>query len=230
VKQDFVAMISHDLRSPLTALFGTLETLVESADDTEGPHDGAVLDSSEQPLKRAKVIVSDLVNLINDFLDLEKFEAGRGVLDQTKLPLRELLSETIDAMPKAFADRITRSVSIESPTKIKVDHDRMLFALTNFLSTVLQYSNSESKVNVSVFKDESSISVSFSCPDFNLPQTVRDSCLSRYEFQPSAKNSLLSSSGLALALSRAVVQAHSGSVSFSDDFETQSIVIQIPIA
>ena len=230
VKQDFVAMISHDLRSPLTALFGTLETLVESDDMHMHANKNAEEGTSEQPLRRAKVIVSDLVNLINDFLDLEKFEAGRGVLELTKMPLREVLKEVIEAMPDAAANRVVKSASIESPVKIRVDHERMLFALTNFLSTVLQYSEDQAKVNVSVFKDELSAAISFSCPTFHLPKSVRDSCLSRYEFQPSAKNSLLGSSGLALALSRAVVQAHSGSVSFSDDVGTQSIIIQIPIA
>lgn len=237
VKQDFVAMISHDLRSPLTALFGTLETLVETTDahDDDRNPDSADSDSSstsepDKPLIRAKSIVSDLVNLINDFLDLEKFEAGRGVLDQRKQPLRDILKETVAVMPKRAGERITTSASIESPVQIKIDHDRMLFALTNFLSTVLQYSSETSKVNVSVFKDQNSISVSFSCPEFALPESVRNSCLSRYEFQPAAKNSILDSSGLALALSRAIVLAHSGSVTFSDDPGTQAIIIQIPTA
>ncbi len=234
VKQDFVAMISHDLRSPLTALFGTLETLVETTDDNQNS-DSADNDSPresepDKPLLRAKNIVSDLVNLINDFLDLEKFEAGRGVLDQRKEPLRDILKETIASMPRLAGERVTTSASIESPVQIKIDHDRMLFALTNFLSTVLQYSSETSKVNVSVFKDQNSISVSFACPEFALPESVRNSCLSRYEFQPAAKNSILDSSGLALALSRAIVLAHAGSVTFSDDLGTQAIIIQIPTA
>jgi signal transduction histidine kinase len=106
----------------------------------------------------------------------------------------------------------------------------MLFALTNLLSTVLQYSSKTAHVNVSVFKEPTSVSVCFSSPEFALPDSVRNSYLSRYAFQPAAKNSLMGSSGLALALSRAIIQAHSGSIEFSDDIGTQLIVIRMPIA
>ena len=220
VKRDFVAMISHDLRSPLTALFGTLEIMVDSA-DAKGSEDSA-------DLKNATTIVANLVNLINDFLDLEKFEAGLGVLELNRISLQELLEETLGSESlRAFSISTTPS-TIDPNVEVKVDRDRMTFAIAHFVSLVKRYANPAASIRIWLAVDENKIALTITGDGFHLPDDARDASLSRYAFVPSVSDETVEASGLALALSRAIIQSHNGSVRVDADENLESITIELP--
>lgn len=222
VKRDFVAMISHDLRSPLTALFGTLEIMVDSA-DTKGSEDTA-------DLKNATTIVANLVNLINDFLDLEKFEAGLGVLELNRIPVQELVEATLQSESlRAFSISITPA-TLDSNIATKVDRDRMTFALAHFVFLVKRFASPAASIRIWLAVDGSKISITITGDGFHLPDDVRDASLSRYAFVPSVSDETVEASGLALALSRAIIQAHNGSVRVDADENLESITIELPIS
>jgi len=221
VKRDFVSMISHDLRSPLTALFGTLEILVEGG-NFKTQADAAAL-------RNATTIVANLVNLINDFLDLEKFEAGLGVLELREVSLEELVNATLDA--DELCD-LQINVTPDTQSKgavVKVDRARTVFAIAHFVSLVKRHASPDAKLRIWLSVEQSNALVTITGDGFHLPPETREASLSRYAYVPSVSDETVESSGLALALSRAIIQAHNGRLRFDADVNLESVTIELPL-
>lgn len=221
VKRDFVAMISHDLRSPLTALFGTLEIMVEGAifkDEEEGA-----------ALRNANTIVANLVNLINDFLDLEKFEAGLGVLELNQIPLLSLVEATIAVEHLNNVSTTVTPATFDSSISVKVDQERMTFALAHFVSLVKRFASPDASPRIWLAVEPTAVSITITAEGFHLPEEVRDASLSRYALVPVISDEAVESSGLALALSRAIINTHNGKVRIEADENIESITIELPL-
>jgi len=224
VKRDFVAMISHDLRSPLTALFGTLETMVEDGKQGRGTQPAA--QSGAPSIATANSIVSNLVSLINDFLDLEKFEAGMGVLEVSSVSVSDLIHSAIEQV-KIGASSVVFRETAESNVMVNVDRERISFSIANFIMLVTQFSKGKTTIRVWQGMDKSFATVSITGDGFHLPPDVRESCMSRYAFTGSGAQ-VETSSILGLALSRAVLNAHQGTVAFESEGGIESVILQIP--
>lgn len=272
VKNDFVAMISHDLRSPLTALVGTLETMValrekerdgeqvrdreqerlrekepvrgqERTGDQEHQRGGQA--DADDPLDRARSIVVSLVSLVNDFLDLEKFDAGMGVLDSQDMQLEEFIADAIKSSTNARVIVATTQVAASAwiaPTElpratntipsgtISVDLDRMKFAISNFLFVVERFSAPDSELEVSIAVENSAVVIKISADGFKLPAEIKEAWQSQYTFVPALAANSSTSSGLALALSRAIVNAHNGRVGFESEYGKELLRIELMLA
>jgi PAS domain S-box-containing protein len=222
VKRDFVSMISHDLRSPLTALFGTLEIMMEENNERNP--------EKKLALQNANSIVASLVSLINDFLDLEKFEAGLGVLEQVQLPIRTLIETTLKTQALSNSPVKVIPEDFDPKFAVKVDVDRMTFAIAHYVSFVKKYSKPGANIKIWLSVETPFATITITGEDFKLPQNIREASLSRYAFVPSDTDENGASSGLALALSRAIIQAHNGSVRFDDDENLESVTIQLVLS
>jgi len=218
VKRDFVAMISHDVRSPLTALYGTLDMISTFIEGTDEEAEGLV--------RSAQTKAGTLVQLMNDFLDLEKFEAGMAVLELEKVNLKDLLHEVIgDAAG-------TRSRFILNPSDnepvAQVERERLKLALTNLLQLVSQCTIGDGILKVAVLQTSDSVEIRTSGPSCNIPDAVKKAMFSRYVFLPARSADSSSVGGLSLALARSIVEAHRGKVRIETVDGSDALVISIP--
>src|SRR5262249_48162687 len=90
-KQEFVSMISHDLRTPLTALQGTLALI------SQGSY-GQLSDKGKTRVTNAEVNVERLIKLINELLDIEKMEAGMLDLKKERVEIASLIDKSVEAV------------------------------------------------------------------------------------------------------------------------------------
>src|SRR5262249_10803063 len=122
LKQEFVAMISHDLRAPLTAIRGTLALL---ADGTYG----GLAETGQSRVRTAEQNANRLISLINDLLDIERMEAGRLTLKLEDIPMAAVVEESIDSV-RELADR--RGIEWEvtgCDQEVRADYQPLLPAL-----------------------------------------------------------------------------------------------------
>ena len=133
LKKEFVSTVSHELRTPLTSIRGSLGLLA-----------GGVL--GELPPQAAEVIavaernVLRLVRLINDILDLERFDSGRIEMHFGAVPLDSIFTRSVEAV-RSFAEQ--EGVTLEaSPTtaQASADGDRLVQVLVNLLSNAVKFS------------------------------------------------------------------------------------------
>jgi signal transduction histidine kinase len=150
------------------------------------------------------------VNVLNDFLDLEKFQAGLVALELEELSLSELMRDLRDELssrqePVNF-DFNNYDEVLE--TRIKVDPSRILFALSTIALAIDCFSEGELTYVFSRLSDRIRIVIIAS----NIPEHIEEAFLSPYVFLSDARLKSVVPSGLSLSLSRAILSAHNASV------------------
>jgi len=141
-KSDFLASMSHELRSPLHTIIGFAELL---ADELEGP-------LNEKQKRFAAHIQRDsqhLLTLINDILDLSKIEAGRMELRVEEFDAREWMEEALAMVrPQAEAKEIALAVQMEEDLRLEGDRLRSKQVLLNLLTNAVKFTNPGGRVGV----------------------------------------------------------------------------------
>ena len=140
-KRQFMAMVSHELRSPLTSLGLSLSLLTR-------PHIAQLSDSGKLILEKNSAEVERLIRLVNDLLDIEKMQAGKFQLHMQNTRLNELVQRSFHAIQHLADTRRIKLNFRESEIICFCDGARVIQVLINLLSNAIKVSASESEVNV----------------------------------------------------------------------------------
>ncbi|GAB6061070.1 ATP-binding protein [Desulfonatronum parangueonense] len=130
-KSDFLAHMSHEIRTPLSGIMGTLEMLMDSADD-----------NSRTPMRMVMDAAHSLVGIINDILDLSKIEAGKLELNIVPVDIRQLIRSCLDiyeleAQKKGL--KLKPRVADSVPVWIQADELRLSQILRNLVSNAVKF-------------------------------------------------------------------------------------------
>lgn len=204
LKQDFVSMVSHDLRTPLTSVQSYLELLA----------DGIYGELNAPGLERLALLeksIDRLVKLICDLLDLDRLESG-----SLNLKLRRQgLGSMIDQMQSAcLALREEKGVEVVAPKtslKLVVDGDRIAQVLVNLVSNAIKFSPEGGKVTVSVKKNGSVVDFRVSDQGPGIPPQYQRTIFDRFKQAPEGEERK-GGTGLGLAISKAIVEQHGGRI------------------
>jgi signal transduction histidine kinase/CheY-like chemotaxis protein len=208
MKSEFLANMSHELRTPLNAILGFSEILLDGLG-------GPITEQQQDYLKDVLTSGRHLLSLINDVLDLAKVESGKLELLPMRVELRELAREVVDVLRgKASEKRIEVSLEVEPGLPpVIVDPGRVKQVLYNYLSNALKFTGPDGHVRVSVSREG---------PDYVRIEVtddgvgIRPEDLGRLfvEFQQldAGTSKTHGGTGLGLALSKRMIEAHGGSV------------------
>lgn len=222
LKQDFVAMVSHELRSPLNSVLGFLEMLPE----------GVYGDLTE--LGKEKVAVADrnitrLIRLINDLLDIEKLEAGRLSMDITDTALLPVLERAVEAV-RVLAEK--QKVTIDVPKTsitMPIDGDRLVQVLVNLLSNAIKYSPPDSAVVLKINEKEDWIEIRVEDHGRGIPKSYREIIFERFQQVNTPGFETKGGTGLGLAICKAIVEQHGGAIGVdSDEGQGSSFWFRLP--
>jgi len=207
LKADFTAMLVHDLRSPLSAVIGYSEMLNEMPEQVDVKKTGQVIYRSSEKM----------LTLINDMLDLSKFEAGKMNLVRNHVTLAEIVNETIEIMNPLFVKKeINLTCEIDTlakDLKIYIDVGRIGQVITNFLSNAIKFAPHGGHVTVKAIeanKNFLEVSVANNGPD--VPEDQRDHLFDKYA--QLSKGMKIKGTGLGLAVSKLIIDAHKGEIGY----------------
>jgi PAS domain S-box-containing protein len=147
LREEFVATVSHELRTPLTSIAGSLGLLA-------GQMPEAMSESQKKLLKIAQSNCERLVRLIGDILDMEKIESGLVSFEFSRINLRLVAEEAIEAN-RGFAEGFGVSVRLHDASvdaEVNADPDRLAQLITNLLSNAIKFSPRDAEVLVAVEK------------------------------------------------------------------------------
>ncbi len=211
LKREFVSMVSHDLRTPLTAVQGTLDLLDE---DTYG-------EITEQGHKRVKVAgesIDRLINLINDLLDIEKMEAGKMRLEAKACSLKKIINQSVESV-RTIAENA--GVILEWKDTVDnyvfADEDRVVQVLVNLLSNAVKFSAAAAIVKVETQENGNMISVSVIDQGRGIPAEYVNSLFERFKQVKASDGARKKGTGLGLAISRAIVESHGGKIQVTSE-------------
>jgi signal transduction histidine kinase len=206
MKTEFVANVSHELKTPLALirLFGEtllLDRVRDSAKAKE--YFGIIVRESER-----------LTHLVNNILDFSSLEAGRKTYDFRPLDLGRVVEETLAAYRFQLEERgfqVGLEVSPGLPATL-ADPDSVAQALINLLNNSVKYSPGEKEIQVKAFHEGGAIRVSVADRGIGIAHAERKRIFEDFYRSPAARRLGTRGSGLGLSLVRRIAEAHGGSV------------------
>ncbi len=201
VRRDFVANVSHELKTPLTSIKGFVETLLEGAlDDKE---------NSRHFLEIIRDHANRLDNLINDLLSLSYMESKEVRLELVEINLKSLTQQILSGFKAQLAKK-TIEVKNELPQGLTVtaDKDRIEEVLTNLIDNAIKF-NKEKGV-IKIYAQDSIFIVEDS--GIGIPNKDISRIFERFYRVDKARSRELGGTGLGLSIVKHIVELHSGSV------------------
>lgn len=217
LRREFVANVSHELRSPLSLLQGYVEALADGLAENE-----------EERQRYLNILLDEtlrLRRLVNDLLDLTQLETGNINLRFEKISVEELVNRVTDKFIPLFADQnkyITVSLPEELPF-VKGDFDRLQQVLVNLLDNGLKYTPERGTVEVGAIPGEKVIEVYVKDSGAGIPKDELDNIWERfYKVDKARTRETEGGTGLGLAIVKNIMQAHGGTVSVTSELGSGS--------
>jgi two-component system sensor histidine kinase KdpD len=209
LKSGFLAAVSHDLRSPLTAIHASVESLL----DADGIQSATGV---EHLLRNIAGQANRLGLLVDQLLDLSKIEAGALPLDCDWVELSVLLNDAILAFERLHADsHIEKMVDQNLPLHY-VDSDRLVQVLWNLLENAYKYSPSGSSILVEAHPHGHEVLMSIADRGPGIPWGEHEQIFQRFYRLEREQQAHTKGSGLGLAICKGIVEAHGGRIWVED--------------
>ena len=214
LKDEFVALISHDLRTPLTSIIGYVELALD-------PSLNPTLDKERRGYLEIVARNSDrLVHLVDDLLFVARLQAGRLILERTELDLSEVVQQAIaEALPRAEHGELQLSFDANGPVLIEADRGRLSQLLDNLISNALKFTHPGGTVEVRLESSSDRVVLDVNDTGIGLPPGDTERIFERFFRTKNAVAEQIPGTGLGLYIARAIAEAHGGSISASSRAE-----------
>jgi signal transduction histidine kinase/DNA-binding response OmpR family regulator len=223
-KSDFLAAMSHELRTPLNAIIGFSELLLEPG---RGDVDAAQVGTYANHIHESGL---HLLELINDVLDLAKVEAGRIELKTVAFDLDELARQSVETM-QPLADRRSISLTVESGLERSViaDPARIRQVVFNLLSNAIKFTPEGGSVAVAMDADDAEARLTVSDTGQGIAPSDLGVIFEAFQQGSRTNRTTIEGTGLGLALTRQLIEAHGGSVEVRSELGAGStFTVHIP--
>lgn len=203
-KNDFIAMVSHELKTPLTSMQGYVQLLALRAKNDEDTFSMSKLEKVHSQVKK-------MTTLINGFLNTSSFEAGKIYLNEQTFEINDLLNEVVEEVMLITANH--NFVVMPSPTvSVKADRDKIGQVINNFLTNAVKYSPKGKNIDISCKESNGNIQVSVKDQGIGIKPQDQEKLFDRYYRIESVQNQTISGFGLGLYLSAEIIHRHKGKV------------------
>ena len=206
LKNDFVSMVSHDLRAPLSAVMMTHE-LMERGDY------GRLNEAGEQALSRARQSIARLMNLVNDLLDLEKMEAGRMELFLEQVDIKGPVENSAEAVRALLNDKqLSLHINLDEPLEAYTDKERLTQVLVNLLTNAIKFSNKGESIEITGRATDGFVILKVIDSGRGIPADRLAAVFERYQQVSAADGKRGVGSGLGLAICKSMIELNGGEI------------------
>jgi two-component system phosphate regulon sensor histidine kinase PhoR len=206
VRQDFVANVSHEFKTPLTAIQGFAETLL-----------GGALDDTTNRRRFVEIIrdhSARLDRLTDDLLKLSLIEAGKLELEFVPVNVAPLVESCVDTA-RFRAEQKQVSVSIECPAslpQVRGDARRLAEVLQNILDNAVLYTPPGGKISIQATAEDHQVRIAVSDTGIGIPRDDQQRIFERFYRVDAARSREAGGTGLGLSIAKHLVEAHGGRI------------------
>jgi signal transduction histidine kinase len=225
MKSEYVAMITHDLKAPLTSMHTAVSLLsssVKHIDDEKQKRRFGVLERN----------VSGMIKLVTDLLDMDKIEGGALRLELESKAIAIIIIEAVESM-RFFAEQYKVELQIAAPNnnaEVECDPHRIEQVLANLITNSVKFSQPGGKVQISYKQKRDFVEISVEDHGRGIPQEDIHRIFDRFKQVEQEDSSIKGGSGLGLAICKALVELHHGTISVTSELGRGSIfVFRLPI-
>jgi signal transduction histidine kinase len=210
-KDAFLAVLTHDMRTPLTSIHGYASLLRDRQTTTP-----------EEQVHIATVILRNgkaLLEIVNNILDIEQLQSGAPVLlERQNFDLRWMIDETIESIEaQSIEKRITLEYKRpEDPLIIHADPTKLQRVILNLLSNAIKYTQEAGQVKVTTLYDGRYVAISIKDTGYGIPAEELPHIFDRYRRVRQHKDKAVGT-GLGLAIVKSLVEAHNGEINVTSE-------------
>jgi two-component system sensor histidine kinase SenX3 len=203
-RRDFVANVSHELKTPVAAMGVLAEALLESADDAETVHHFGkkILTESQR-----------LASMVRELIELSRLQGAEPLPDLDGIDVDSVVSEAI-SRHKVAADNADISVTTDAPSGFRVlgDQSLLVTALANLISNAIAYSPNGSKVSISRRRRGDNVEIAVTDRGIGIARADQERVFERFFRVDKARSRATGGTGLGLAIVKHVAANHNGSI------------------
>jgi PAS domain S-box-containing protein len=221
-KDEFLAMLGHELRNPLAPIVSALQ-LLRMRDDLAGSREHDIIARQ----------VDQLVHLVDDLLDVSRITTGRVTLDKARIDLRDVVAHAVEATAPVFADKRHHLAVDAPPQPLLVDADdrRLTQVFTNLLANAAKYTTPGGRIVAALRRTGDQVEVEIRDNGIGIAADLLPSLFDVF-VQAQQSPDRAGGLGLGLAIVRSLVALHGGSVEARSAGTGQgsSFVVHLPAA
>jgi PAS domain S-box-containing protein len=203
LKEEFIATVSHELRSPLTSIQGYVELLAE---EERSPRDQQWLEVIARNSHR-------LQRLVDDLLFIAQARAETLTLKRAEVDLEALLREAVEGTaPRAAEQGLDLHLDVAPVTIAHADADRLGQAVDNLISNALKYTPRAGRIDVRLERRGDEAAITVADTGIGMSEEDRQRLFERFFRASSAVDAAIPGVGLGLSIVRAIVDLHDGEI------------------
>ncbi len=212
MKGDFIAMVSHELRSPISAVVQNINLIL----------DGLVGETTEKQrhlLSRAKERSKGLLDLVADLLEISRIDAGVAVQCKEPLQVEEVVRTVVELMEgEARAQKISLAVQLDSSLPpVLGDRDNLEGVFTNLVSNAIKYTPEGGAVTIEACADGDYVKTVVRDTGIGISEEDLPRIFDKFARVRSEKTRGIVGTGLGLAIVKNILEAHLGSISVESE-------------
>lgn len=221
-KNELVAFLAHDLKTPLTSVVGYLELLSENKNLTveqRAKYTGIALDKARR-----------LEELLAEFFDITRMDLSAEAAEKVPLQLSMLLEQLADEFYPIFAEReLHCEVSIQHHLLVLGDPDKLARVFDNVLRNAVNYSRPGARVEVDAHGADGWAEVIISNEGLDIPEGELSNIFQKFYRLDAARSTRTGGAGLGLAIAREIVEDHGGTIRAESDGKMTRFTIRLPL-
>ena len=222
LKDKFIQIASHELKTPLTSIKAYAQLLARSYSSSKD-------DFLKNGLTKVDNQVNKMTKLVNDLLNLTKIESGKWTIEKERIDITELVEEVAGDLQIVTE---THRIIFEKPTAqfVMADKEQIAQVLINLMNNAVKYSPSDEKIEVTIQPNGSWVTVSVTDHGIGIPLEEHDKIFQRF-YRAEQKKNNFSGFGIGLFISSEIVNRHDGQIGvISEPGKGAQFYFRLPLA
>ncbi len=223
MRKEFVANVSHELKTPITTIKSYTETLMDNDVEKETTQRFlSVIDSESDRMAR----------LVKDLLQLSNIDYKKTNWKKSEISIDEMIREIIQKLDLLIKDK-NQEVIIDMAEElpyIVADKDGIEQVILNIISNAIKYTDSMGKIYISAYNDNKNITIKVRDNGIGIPKEDQLRIFERFYRVEKGRSREMGGTGLGLSIAKEIVEAHKGNIYLESDFgEGTEITMVLPI-
>lgn len=210
VKDEFMSMASHQLRTPLTSIKGYISMVLEGDVGKVSPQQDRLLQEAFNSSER-------MVRLINDFLNVSRLQTGKFNIDKAPVDIKAVVRQEIETLQLMAATRgIKLRLNVTSEQlPLMADESKIRQVVMNFVDNAIYYSKSDSTIIINLERLRSEVALTVVDTGIGVPEDEQSKLFTKFFRAKNARQQRPDGTGVGLYLARRVISGHGGTIIFS---------------
>lgn len=221
LKSEFISTISHELRTPLSSIYGFTELMVKKQLPNE---------KQAKYLQTIHAETERLTHLVNDFLDVQRMEAGSQMYDREQLDIEPVIRDMMTFYEASSLKHQFELITVDDrPYELFADCQKFKQLMSNLISNAVKYSPKGGKITVELAHHDHSVSIKVKDQGIGIPSDALDRLFDKFYRVDNSDSREIGGTGLGLPICQEIVRGHAGEIHVeSVQHEGSTFVVVIP--